>query len=112
MGFFALADLKPKDVLDGIRVRSVHLEHLMFTHFTFKAGALVPVHSHPHEQISFLLEGEMEFTFEGETRRIKPGQGCTVPPNAKHSVRALTDAAVIDCWHPVREDYIVPGDKP
>jgi len=107
MGFFNANDFPIKDVLPGIRVGSVRLENLMLTHFTFKAGAVVPVHSHRHEQISLLIEGEMEFTLEGETRRIGPGEGCAVPPNAKHSVLAITDSKVIDCWHPIREDYIV-----
>ena len=109
MGFYSTNRLPRKDVLEGIRVGSVRLEHLMLTHFTFEAGAVVPPHSHPHEQITFLVKGEMEFTLEGETRRIRAGEGCAVPPDAKHSVVALTEAVAIDCWHPIREDYIVPG---
>jgi len=109
MGFFNAEKFTRKDVLPGIRVGSVRLDNLMFTHFTFKAGAAVPTHSHPHEQISFLVEGEMDFTLEGETRRIRKGEGCAVPPGVMHSVFARTDSVVIDCWHPIREDYIVPG---
>jgi quercetin dioxygenase-like cupin family protein len=107
MGFYDVNQFARKDVLQGIRVGSVHLGNLMLTHFTFEAGAVVPPHAHPHEQITFLLSGEMEFTFKGETRLIRAGEGCAVPPGETHSVRALTDAAAIDCWHPVREDYIV-----
>ncbi len=112
MGFFNANEFPRKDVLPGIRVGSIRLENLMLTHFTFKAGAIVPTHSHPHEQISFLIKGDMEFTLEGETRRIRAGEGCAVPPGVKHSVHALTEAAVIDCWHPIREDYIIPVVKP
>jgi quercetin dioxygenase-like cupin family protein len=112
MGFFNADGFPRKDVLSGIRVGSVRLENLMLTHFTFKAGAEVPEHSHPHEQITLMIEGEMEFTFCGETRRIRAGDGCAVPPYAKHSVRAITDAKAVDCWHPIREDYIVSESKP
>ena len=112
MGFFKAGELVRKDVLPGIRVGSVHLADLMLTHFTFKAGAVVPMHSHPHQQITFLVEGEMEFTLEGEPRLIRAGEGCVVPPGTQHSVRALTEAAAIDCWHPIREDYIVTEVKP
>jgi len=109
MGFFNANQFPRKHVLEGIRVGSVRLENLMLTHFTFKGGAAVPPHSHPHEQITLMIEGEMEFTFSGETRKIRAGEGCAVPPNVTHSVRAITDAAAVDCWHPIREDYIVPG---
>ena len=107
MGFYNADHFARKDVLKGIRVGSIHLDNLMLTHFIFEAGAVVPPHAHPHEQITFLVSGEMEFTFKGETRRIRAGEGCAVPPHETHSVRALTDAVAIDCWHPVREDYIV-----
>jgi quercetin dioxygenase-like cupin family protein len=109
MGFFNANQFPRKQVLEGIRVGSVRLENLMLTHFTFKAGSAVPPHSHPHEQITLMIEGEMEFTFDGETRRIRAGGGCAVPPNVTHSVAAITDAVAVDCWHPIREDYIVPG---
>ncbi len=112
MGFFDAGKLPRKEVMKSIRMGSVYLQDLMFTHFTFEAGAEVPTHSHPHEQISFLIEGEMEFTFDGETRRIRPGEGCTIPSHVPHSVRALTPAVVVDCWHPIRSDYIVPDVAP
>jgi quercetin dioxygenase-like cupin family protein len=108
MGFFNVSQFSRKQVLEGIQVGSVRLENLMLTHFTFKAGAAVPPHSHPHEQITLMIGGEMEFTFNGETRKIRAGDGCTVPPNVTHSVRAVTDAVAVDCWHPIREDYIIP----
>jgi quercetin dioxygenase-like cupin family protein len=107
MGFFNANQFRRKKVLEGIDVGSVRLDNLMLTHFTFKAGAAVPEHSHPHEQITLMISGEMEFTFNGEKRRIRAGDGCAVPPNARHSVRAVTDAVAVDCWHPIREDYIV-----
>jgi quercetin dioxygenase-like cupin family protein len=109
MGFFNADQFKRKEVLPGIRVGSAFLDNLMLTHFTMEAGSVVPPHSHPHEQISFVISGELDFTLEGETRRVGPGDGCAVPAGARHEVRILKEAVVIDCWHPVREDYIV-GD--
>ncbi len=109
MGFFRADQFKRKEVLPGIRVGSAFLEKLMLTHFTMEAGSVVPPHAHPHEQISFVVSGELDFTLEGEMRRVGPGEGCAVPAGVRHEVRVLKPAVVIDCWHPVREDYIV-GD--
>ena len=108
MGFFNADDLSRKEVLPGIRVGSAFLRNLMLTHFTMETGSVVPSHSHSHEQISFVVSGELDFTLEGETRRVRAGEGCAVPAATVHSVKVIREAAVIDCWHPIREDYIVP----
>jgi quercetin dioxygenase-like cupin family protein len=110
MGFFNAVELSRKEVLPGIRVGSVFLKDLMLTHFTMEAGSVVPSHSHPHEQISFVVSGVLDFTLEGETRRVRSGEGCAVPAGAGHSVKVVEEAVVVDCWHPLREDYII-GDR-
>ena len=110
MGFFDANRLKRRTILPGIKMGSVHLKHLMLTHFTFEAGSAVPDHAHLNEQITLIISGELEFTLNGETRIVRAGEGATVPSNTTHRVRAITDVVAVDCWHPVREDYIIPDD--
>lgn len=69
------------------------------------AGALLPEHAHPHEQVAHVLSGEFELTIGGETQRLGPGMVAFVPPNVTHSGRALTECRIIDVFHPVRDDY-------
>jgi quercetin dioxygenase-like cupin family protein len=111
MGFFEADGFPRKEVLPGIRVGSVFLGNLMLTHFTMETGSDVPPHSHPHEQISFVVSGVLDFTLAGETRRVGSGAGCAIPSGVVHSVNVVEEAVVIDCWHPIREDYIV-GERP
>lgn len=73
--------------------------------WTVAAGATLPAHAHPHEQVSHVLAGEFEFTIDGETQRLGPGMVAFVPPNVTHSGRALTECRIIDVFHPVRDDY-------
>ncbi|MCB0376063.1 MAG: cupin domain-containing protein, partial [Sinomicrobium sp.] len=92
-------------IVPGFWGKMYHTEGMTFSHWTIEADAELPEHRHPHEQLSYLLEGVLEFTIEGMTKVIVPGKLVVVPPNAPHSVKAVTDCVVIDIFHPVREDY-------
>jgi quercetin dioxygenase-like cupin family protein len=93
--------------------REVHSEHMMMTIVDFVDGpseAAAP-HQHPHEQITYIAEGEVNFIMgEGATRtvdRVQAGDMVVVPPNAPHTVELVSTAArLIDCFHPIREDFL------
>jgi len=106
MDFFDTVELKQKQVLDGITLRSVEGDKAMMTFFEFEEGAVIPVHSHHHEQISYVLEGELEFTLKGEARVLSKGQGAVIHANEEHSARVIKGPArALDAWYPIREDY-------
>jgi quercetin dioxygenase-like cupin family protein len=70
-------------------------------------GAVVERHSHPHEQMGFLVSGCFDFTIGDETRRLHPGDQWRIPSNIPHTVVAVGGPAVaIDVFSPVREDYL------
>ena len=73
--------------------------------WTVTAGAILPEHSHPHEQVAHVLEGEFELTIGDETERLGPGTVAFIPPNVPHSGLAITECRIIDVFHPVRDDY-------
>lgn len=105
MAFYTLEDLSVTDAAPGIRRRSVYLDQLMLTFFELDEGAIIPPHAHPHEQISFVVAGALEFTLDGDRRVVRAGQGATVPSDILHEAVALEPTVVIDGWSPVREDY-------
>ena len=107
MNFFNVKELPKKKIKEGIRMCSVYLKNVMLTYFEFEQGQEIPPHEHPHEQITFILEGEMQFRLGDEIKNLKAGEGVTVPSNMKHSVYALHPAKVVDAWNPIREDYVV-----
>jgi len=107
MDFFRESELEAKDVLDGISLRSVSGEKTMMTFFSFAPNAVIPPHRHPHEQITYVIEGEMEFSLEGETRVLRAGEGIVILSGKAHSARVLSGPAkAVDAWYPVREDYL------
>ena len=108
MPFFSFNESKFKEVVKGARMRSAYLEKTMLTYFELEPGAVVPHHTHPHEQITLILEGEMEFTLGDETRILKPGEGATIPSNVKHRAVILSQPVkAVDAWCPIREDYVI-----
>ena len=78
---------------------------MTFALWEIAAGSPLPEHSHPHEQVVHLYEGEFEMTVDGETRRMRGGSVFAIPSNARHSGRAITDCRIMDVFRPVREDY-------
>ena len=69
-------------------------------------GATVPAHSHPHEQIGYVASGRVRFGIDGRERELRAGDGYLVPGGASHEVTALEDSICIDCFSPVREEYL------
>jgi len=106
MTFFTVADLAATEMLPGVTRRAVYLDNVMTTFFDFEPGAVVPEHAHPHEQITYVIEGTMVFTLDGETHTLRAGEGVCIPPNVSHGARILEEPTrALDAWHPVREDY-------
>jgi quercetin dioxygenase-like cupin family protein len=105
MAFIDTHEIDPREVFDGFRARFVHSANMTFAHWEIDAGAALPEHSHVHEQVVNMLEGEFELTIDGETRVLGPGHVAIIPSNARHSGRALTPCRILDAFYPIREDY-------
>jgi len=105
MPFVTLQELPIREIFPGFNGRFVHSGFITFVHWEIAAGALLPAHSHPHEQVVNMLEGEFELTIDQETRRLLPGSVAIIPPHARHSGQAITACRIIDAFYPIREDY-------
>lgn len=105
MPFIELESIESKELIPGFNVRFVHSGTMTFAHWVIKAGSILPKHSHEHEQVAHVLEGEFELTIEGKSMVVKPGTIGVIPSNAVHSGKAITDCRVMDVFYPIREDY-------
>jgi len=105
MPFINLDQIETKEIAPGYRAVFVHADTMTLAYWTIEAGAELPEHRHPHEQLSSVIEGSFELTIEGETKRLEPGAVAMIPANAVHTGTAITDCRIIDVFHPVREDY-------
>ena len=106
MNFFKESDLKTEQILEGITLKAISGDKTMMTFFEFEPNAVIPSHKHPHEQITYIIEGEMEFTVEGETKILKEGDGVVILSNQEHGAIVLNkQTKAVDAWYPIREDY-------
>lgn len=103
--YLHLSDIAVKDILPGFHGRMIHTDHVTVAHFRIDAGSVLPEHFHVHEQVTNVLEGELEMVIGGVKRVCKAGDCAVIPSNMPHSGRALTDVWVVDVFCPTREDY-------
>lgn len=105
MPFLNVEKIAAFEVIPGYRARFIHASNMSFAHWEIDAGAQLPEHSHVHEQVAHVMEGEFELTVNGETRTLGAGSVAIIPSRALHSGRAITNCKIVDAFFPVREDY-------
>lgn len=103
--FHQFKDISPKEIVPGFFARFIHTQNNTISFWEVKAGSTLPLHSHMHEQSSFVLEGVFEMTIGGETQTLAPGLFALIPPHVPHMGTAITDCKLLDIFSPVREDY-------
>ncbi len=106
MPYYRLDSEKAKTLLPGVTIRPVWGERLMVLYLVLEPGAVVPDHTHPHEQMGYLLEGSWEMIIGGERKSLARGDGYLIPSNVNHSVVAGPEGAIaLDIFSPPREEY-------
>ena len=101
---YSRSDLEPRRLLPGTAVRLVHSETMTLASWDFEPDINLPEHSHPHEQITTVIEGIFELTIDGMILRMEAGDVAVINSGAVHSGRSVTRCRVVDAFHPVRED--------
>tara|TARA_X000000950_G_scaffold273359_1_gene357052 strand:- start:376 stop:693 length:318 start_codon:yes stop_codon:yes gene_type:complete len=100
-----LADIKPVEIMPGFHGKLIHTDQISMAFWEVKKGAEVTSHSHMNEQIMHVMEGEFQFTLEGDTKVCHSGDIVIIPPNKLHSGKALTNCKLMDIFCPTREEY-------
>jgi quercetin dioxygenase-like cupin family protein len=95
----------------GLRRKLIHTNNLMIVVVEFFEGPAEvpdPFHNHPHEQVSYIAEGELILFIEGigEQKLVK-GDLFAIPSGIPHTVQTLTKVVrIIDCFTPLREEFL------
>ena len=105
MPFVNTASLPTKEIIMGYTVRMIHTGTMSFAYWTVAEGAVMPEHSHLHEQVAHVLKGKFELTVDGETKILEPGMVAVIPSHIKHGGKAVTACELLDVFNPEREDY-------
>jgi quercetin dioxygenase-like cupin family protein len=100
------ANVEPVEMVPGLWRRTLSWgERLMIVQVTLEEGVVVPAHRHPHEQITYVIEGELSMDVEGRTYVLGAGDSLLFPANLEHGATAVKRTLVVDTFSPPREDY-------
>jgi len=105
---FVRHDECPLEDLGGGVSRRVlaHQGALMQVEVHFEEGGVGPLHSHPHEQLTYVLAGEFEFTIGGETRTVVAGDTLYKASGVVHGCVCRRKGVLLDTFTPQREDFL------
>jgi quercetin dioxygenase-like cupin family protein len=100
-----IKSIVPKHLVAGITGYYAHGEQMTFGYVELEAGSSVPLHQHEQEQITYIIEGELDMVIGEMACLLVAGMYHVIPSNTPHSALARTGCKVIDAFSPVREDY-------
>lgn len=96
-----------KEPLAGIRQKTlVHGAKTLMVEFLLAKGTLLPRHSHPHEQIGYLVSGRMRLTIGNDVQEVMPGDSWCIPGGEEHCADILEESVAVEVFSPVREEYL------
>ncbi|MCB0047449.1 MAG: cupin domain-containing protein [Caldilineaceae bacterium] len=106
MPFFDIASRESRPITPEISMRTFWGEQMLLSYAVLEPNAVLPLHSHPHEQAGVILSGELTLTLGDETRTLKSGDIYLAPGGLEHEGLAGPEGCVaLDIFSPVREEY-------
>ena len=99
------------DLAPGLRRKLIHTDNLMLVVVEFTNGPAEvpdPFHDHPHEQVSYIAEGELILFVKGVgEQKLQKGDLFAIPSGIPHTVQTLTPVVrIIDSFNPIREEFL------
>ena len=98
----------PEDLGGGVTRKILsYSKNLMTVELHFPKGGVGAKHSHPHEQIGYIVSGSLIYQEEGsEDNELHTGDTYYVKPHVTHGIQVLEDTVLLDIFTPMREDFI------
>ena len=110
MGTLRQSNITPDPIGESRSRYLANTEKLMMVVIDLRDGPTQepdPPHAHPHEQITYVVSGELIVFIGNEKTRLEPGDMFTVPPDIHHTVQLLTEhVRLVDTFHPIREEFL------
>jgi quercetin dioxygenase-like cupin family protein len=99
-------DANPVEMMPGLTRRTLaDGATMMLCEITLEKGVKVPVHTHPHEQVGYVVRGRLEMIIDGRRTVVGPGDSYYAPGDVPHGADAVETSVVVDIFNPPREDY-------
>ena len=86
-------------------------QEIMLARVLLDKGCIVPEHSHPNEQLTYIVEGALKFWIDGKEIVVHAGEVLCIPSNMPHKAEALEYTVDLDVFAPPRADWINKTDQ-
>jgi len=103
-------EIELEKVTEMISRKLVTGEREMLAQIYLKKGALVPMHQHEAEQMTYILQGALRFMVDGQEITVREGEVLHLPSNVPHQAEALDDTFELDVFSPIRHDWLNKTD--
>lgn len=106
-------DMPKEHLTDRLARRLITGDRVMLAHVYLKQGCVIPRHSHENEQLTYILEGALQFSIgeDGEEEIIvRAGEVLHIPSHIPHQAVALADTLDVDIFSPPRQDWLDQTD--
>ena len=105
--FFFGEAIEWEDITEGVKRQILAVgTDLMLVRVDFAAGAIGALHQHPHRQATYISAGTFDVSIGAENQRVTAGDSFVAPADTVHGVVALEPGTLIDCFTPIREDFL------
>ncbi|MEM3563245.1 MAG: cupin domain-containing protein [Candidatus Jordarchaeaceae archaeon] len=99
-------EAKTVEMFEGVSRKTLAIgEKMLLAEFTFRKGAIVPSHTHPHEQVGYVVKGKVNLRIGEQKYLLGAGDSYYIKPNVDHSAELIEESVIIDVFCPPREDY-------
>ena len=94
-------------VAEGIERQMVVGQNVMVCRFRFAPFVVTAEHTHPHEQMTLVVQGKVRFFIDGVEHIVSAGDVLHFPPHNRHGATMLDEEVIlIDIFSPIREDFL------
>lgn len=105
--FFRGSDIEWENTAEGVKRQIMAVgTDLMLVRVDFVAGAVGALHHHPHRQATYVAAGTFDVSIGGNEQRVTAGDSFVAPADVPHGVKAIEAGTLIDCFTPIREDFL------
>jgi len=105
--YFTSNECELEDLGNGIKRKiTAYNDSLMCVEVHFEEGAIGAMHTHPHEQITYIISGEFEFTIDGKTQLLKAGDSTFKQSEVLHGAVCKKAGVLLDIFTPCRKDFL------
>ncbi|MCX8962805.1 cupin domain-containing protein [Erwinia psidii] len=105
--FFFYKNSNQQRAGEGVTRRVLaHAGGMMCVEVRFAQGAIGPMHTHPHEQLTYVRSGVFLFTIGSEQHEVRAGDTLYKKPNILHGCVCLESGVLVDMFTPQREDFL------